>query len=312
MMTRIMDVVVRCVLVALGGFVGSMVGGMLMRALALPQATLPAGAEPTQLLLMSIAGAFLIGLLLFPIARRLPVTLAERAAVLFLALWGIQGALTESEAYFFTSYGGATAQLLHSATTSLALAVLLAALFPPKSVDRRLLSEVQTWLATRPILSWLWRIGLAGVLYLPTYWIFGMLAYSVVHPYYENTTLGTGLRVPPAEVIVPLEIGRGLVFVLVLLPIVALLRTSRWSLVGWLWIVIALLMGWEPLLTATFLPGVVRLVHGAEITADSLAQAIAIALLLGTRAQSLTSAARGTLNRASTEVVQPTAIRPAR
>jgi hypothetical protein len=305
------DVIVRGIVVALGGFAGSIIGGMLMRALALPPTTLPAGAQPTQLLLMSGAGALLVSLLLFPLARRLSVPLAERLAILFIAIWGIQGVLTESEAYFFTSYGGAAAQLVHSAATCLALALLLAILFPPKSSDRRLLSEVRTWLVSRPLLSWLGRVLLAGVLFLPTYWIFGMLAYSITHSYYENTGLGLGLRVPPVGVIVPLEIGRGLLFVLMLLPIVVVLRSSRWSLVGWLWLVLALLTGWEPLLTATFLPGVVRLVHGLEITADSLAQAMTIAVLLGPRVVVPATTARVTRISTSPDIAQVAKPRPA-
>jgi hypothetical protein len=86
-------------------------------------------------------------------------------------------------------------------------------------------------------------------------------------------------------VIVPLEVVRGHLFVLVLAPLIALLPKERRSLVGWLWLVLALLVGWEPLLTATFLPAVVRFVHGTEISADAFVQALVIAVLLGSRAR---------------------------
>jgi hypothetical protein len=273
----------RCLAVALGAFAGLLAGGALIRALGMPLPALPSGADATQILLMKMVGAFAIGLLLFPLARRLTVPTPERALVLFVALWGIQGPIQAGEAALFTTFGGGAGQLLIPATGDVALAALLAALFPPRGADRRLSGELRAWLVARPAVSWLWRIAAAGALYLPAYWAFGMLAYAVTHPYYEDPTLGLGLRVPPAEAIVALELGRGVLFILALLPLVMLLRTSRWVLAGWLWLVLALLAGWEPLVTATFLPPVVRLVHGAEITADALAQALTIAALLGDR-----------------------------
>jgi hypothetical protein len=251
--------------------------------LHLPLPTLPPGADSTQLLVLSVGGAFVISLIVYPLACRLRVPVRERAVALFLPMRGIQGPLAAGEAYFFTTYSGQGSQLVSTAASSLALALLLATLFPPKAEDRRLLSELRAWFGERSAWSWLWRVLTAGALYLPAYWVFGMAAYSIVHPYYENTTLGLGLQVPAAEVIVPLEIVRGIGFVLVLLPLMSLLPNARWSFVGWLWLVIALLSGWEPLLIATFLPGVVRLVHGTEITMDALAQAVAIAEVLGSR-----------------------------
>jgi hypothetical protein len=150
MTRKIAGVLGRCLLAALGAFVGLMLGGALIRVLQLPFPTLPAGAGPTQLLVMQPVGAFFISLLLFPLVRRLQVPMAERATVVFLALWGVQGPLVAAEAFLFTTYGGEGAQLVSTATSAVALAVLLAALFPPRVVDRRLLSELRAWLATRP------------------------------------------------------------------------------------------------------------------------------------------------------------------
>jgi hypothetical protein len=279
-MWKIITVFARCILTAFGGAVGLVIGGSLIRALNVTQPTLPPGTDASQLLLLSLGSAFGISLILAPVASRLRVPVLERAAVLFLPLWAIQGPISAGEGYFFTTYGGQGSQLITTAASSLALSLGLAVLFPPKAVDRRLMSELRAWFATRTAWSWSWRVVAAGALYLPAYWLFGLLAYSIVHPYYENTALGLGLRVPTAEIIVPLEIIRGIAFVVVLLPLTALVDRPRWSLAGWLWLVIALLSGWAPLLTAAFLPAEVRLVHGTEITLDSLAQAVAIAVLL--------------------------------
>jgi hypothetical protein len=161
------------------------------------------------------------------------------------------------------------------------LALLIAWLFPPPSVDHGLGTALRATLARRPALDWLWRIGLAGALHLPSYFVCGSVAYQFVRGYYEDPTSGVGLAVPGAAVLVPLEIGRGLLFVAAVFPLVALLPGPRWRLALWLGLVIATLGGWVPLLAATFLPPAMRLVHGLEITATAAVQGLTIAWLVG-------------------------------
>jgi hypothetical protein len=71
------------------------------------------------------------------------------------------------------------------------------------------------------------------------------------------------------------------VFVLTLLPLVTVLRTSRWRLALWLWLTIALLGSWVPMLQMTTWPATLRVAHGLEITGDALVQGLTIAWLVG-------------------------------
>jgi hypothetical protein len=116
------------------------------------------------------------------------------------------------EAIFFTTIPAAEHlySLVTSAVGHAGLVVLLALFFRPASVEWGLLTALRETLSRRRWTSWAWRFGLAGVLYVPTYFFFGMLIYPLVRPYYEDPALGLRLAVPGFEVILPLEVGRGL------------------------------------------------------------------------------------------------------
>ena len=84
----------------------------------------------------------------------------------------------------------------------------------------------------------------------------------------------------------PLEVFRGLLYVLVLFPLVAVLRGSRWSVAFWIVLTLAVLGSWQPMLQAGWWPLTVRLTHGLEITADSIVHGLIIVWLLRTPAAS--------------------------
>ena len=66
----------------------------------------------------------------------------------------------------------------------------------------------------------LWRIVLSSVIYFT----FGGIVSPIVLPYY--TSLSYGLRMPGFEVLAPLEIFRGFLYVIALLPLLAALRVQ--------------------------------------------------------------------------------------
>jgi len=87
--------------------------------------------------------------------------------------------------------------------------------------------------------------------------------------------------VPGPEVVLPLELARGLLFVLTVFPLIAVLRRSRWTLALWVGMTIAVLGAVTPMLQASWFPLTMRLVHGVEITADAFVHGALIVWLLG-------------------------------
>ena len=134
------------------------------------------------------------------------------------------------EAFFFTTIPHAqlASSLAILAFGQVAVALLLTLLFRPQQTGPGLLARLRETLAQRTGASWAWRFGLAAISYLPIYFAFGMIVAPFVLPYYDNPDLGLNLTVPGIGVILPLEIGRGLVYALTLFPLIAVLRGGFW------------------------------------------------------------------------------------
>jgi hypothetical protein len=153
-------------------------------------------------------------------------------------------------------------------------------LFRPQRTGAGLLARLRETLARRTAVSWAWRFGLASLSYLPIYYLFGMIVAPFVLPFYDNPDLGLNLTVPGIGVILPLEIGRGVLYALTLFPLIAVVPGSYWSRGLWVGLTIAVLGSWVPMIQALHLTPVLRLAHGLEITADAFAQGFALTWLL--------------------------------
>ena len=164
-----------------------------------------------------------------------------------------------------------------------AIAILLTLLFRPQQLGPGLLTRLRETLGQRTGVSWALRFGLAALSYLPIYFAFGMIVAPFVLPYYNNPDLGLHLVVPGFGVILPLEIGRGLLYALTLFPLIAVLRGGVWSKAFWVGLTIAVLGSWVPMLQAPGWPLVLRMAHGLEITADAFVQGFVLTWLLATK-----------------------------
>jgi hypothetical protein len=273
----------RSLVTGLGYTLFTTIGGMVAQALGLPLPEVAGGMDPMQALLGTFLAGLVVGLTLGPLATRLPLPTLQRAVLLFGVIFMLNSLISVMEALFFTTIpvGEHLYSLMASAVGHAGLGVLLALLFRAPSADQGLASALRAFLGRRRWAAWAWRFGLAGLLYLPAYFLFGMLIYPLVRAYYEDPSLGLRLAVPGFEVIFPLEILRGLLIVLTVFPLVAVLRRSRLCTAFWLAVTIAVLGAVTPMLQASFFPLTMRLVHGLEIMADSILHALAIAWLLG-------------------------------
>lgn len=278
-----LEIVWRSLVIGLGYALAITVGGMVAQAISLPVPEMASRVDPVLALVTTCLSGMVIGLTLGPLSGRLALSTAERAVVLFAVIFVLNALINVIEALFFTTIP--TAEQAHGLVTSAighaGLAVLLALLFRPVSVVQGLLMALRETLSQRRWMSWVWRFGLAGLLYVPTYLFFGSLIAPIVLPYYDNRDLGLGLVVPGFELIFTLEVGRGLLYVLTVFPLVAVLRGSRKSLAFWIGLTIAVLGAWTPMLQVNWWPLTLRLVHGLEITADAIVQGLTIAWLMG-------------------------------
>jgi hypothetical protein len=184
------------------------------------------------------------------------------------------------EAYFFTTRFDDLAFLTQSVASALVSSLIsatAAALLLGYGVSGITVS-LREYLSRRTRGSWVVRIALGSVAYFPIYFFFGMLIAPFVLPYYSDSSFG--LRIPSFAVIIPVELFRGFVYTLVLLPLLANVvggRTTKFiALAAMLYIpggLIALLG--NPELPAPIIP-----FHGVEILADSIVYGLVLSRIL--------------------------------
>ena len=225
-----------------------------------------------------ISLAVVLGLLF----TKLPFRRATRVGVAWLALFAVQEFSNLVEGYFFTTYIQ-TVYLFFAATFNSMLVTLIEALlvgflFVPEEADRSFVEEFRAYTRRRPWTSWILRFAASSVVYFPIYFLFGALISPFVLPYYESSVIG--LRIPSFSVMVPLELIRGLLYVLALMPVIALLRVERKYVFAGVASLLYIAGAFAPFLSGPGLPIQLRVFHGVEILADSLVYGAALAYLL--------------------------------
>jgi hypothetical protein len=138
---------------------------------------------------------------------------------------------------------------------------------------------LRTILGQRPLWSWIWRSFLVALLYVPTYLTFGALIYPIVKPYYTNPAYGLNLVTPGLGPFIVLELVRGLLYVLAILPVLVVTRGSRWQTLIYIFVLAGLFNGWQLFFNLTW-PAQLRFAHAAEITGDVLVQSLLYCWLL--------------------------------
>ena len=227
--------------------------------------------------IIGIGMGFVFGLIFTQLYYRRLV----RIGIGWLALFIIQWFTTMIEGYFFTTILG-EALLLAAAMFGLLIsflhALFIGFIFPPNSTDRSLGTEIKSYFAERPWYDSLWRFVLTAVLYLVIYYGIGTLISPIVLPFYLD--MGTGLTVPPVWLILVVEISRGLLYILALLPLLVSLKVETKAV--YLLLAFALyLPSIAMFLPNPIFPVLLRIIHGLfEILIDSLLIAAVIILLL--------------------------------
>ena len=212
-------------------------------------------------------------------SRRLPRFLA-----IFVPLY-ITGTLTDLiEAYFYTTILtpiSLVAALVIEGLPLLLIAGIIAWLIPAKE-EARHAPRFRQAMCARSFFSWTWRIIVAGAPYAAIYLLFAALVTPIEHAYYNDPAFIASLhtRVPSTMTTLILEAVRGILFVLALLPVVAVMRKSRWTTGLYIALIGAVLEAWIPLLGQLSWPVMMRVGNILELTGDACGRALLMALLV--------------------------------
>ena len=116
----------------------------------------------------------------------------------------------------------------------------------------------------------------ADVAFMVAYCVIGSVAWHFVRPYYEDPKFGLRLRVPSGALVISLQLGRGLLAVLALSPLLASSSAHGFDWWARFSLALAVTSGVIPLLSAEGWPTYLRVVHGVEIVVFALVYAFAL------------------------------------
>jgi len=272
------QVLARCLVIGLGYAVVTLVMGVMLR-LSIE------GGVVTTFLLLTLGGT-LLALVLSPAIRHLSLAPFQRLAVLWAILFLVGYLINALEAAFFTTLPLEQLALEgeQALGTSFVVAWLFARLFPAQPPTVPLGRRLRELLGRRSWPGWLVRLILCGLAYVLVYLVVGAIFYQAfTQPYYTDPALAEQLHLKPPPgfgVILPLELGRGVLFALTLLPLIAVARLGRGRLAVWLGLILFVVGALVSLLVNQAWPVPLRAYHGVEIFFQNFTLGLVIGHLL--------------------------------
>ena len=231
---------------------------------------------------LSLTGGVLIGGLLAWMSAKMRLKRFGYFILISLILFVVGRFSNYVEGLFFTTMFAnlsvLTAAVVFALLFSFVEGGLAAVLFLPESYEGSLFTELSTYFSERRWSSWLWRILLASVAYFPIYFFFGMLISPFVMPYYSDPSLG--LKIPSFAVMVPVELFRGFLYVIIMLGVFSTVRAKRWTMAAIVGLVLYVPGGLVPLMSEHTLPPQIVPFHMIEIFADSIVYGVVLTRLL--------------------------------
>jgi hypothetical protein len=264
---------------------GMVLSGVVLPLLGLESPAIPAGTDANIILLWFLLGSLILAFALSFISRGLRGGFLVRLLTMGVMAWAIGAVGMVLEAYFFMTTGAVSSAssalftVLNFLLPSLAVAALVALLFRSEDRGGGFLASLRSFFRARTIPEWSWRMLAAIVAFPAIYITFGELVLPLVGEYYVQGAYE--LALPSWSQIIPLQLARSVLFLLVCLPVLVTWRGSRRSLVLSLGLAISVLVGFMSVITSYWFPWQMRLFHGLEILADSFVYTgVLVALLV--------------------------------
>jgi len=243
---------------------------------------MPGGVPAPTLFLSQIVAGTVLVIGLWPLARGLAAKTPGRAAAVIgfvLLVFGVNGLI---EAKKFTSF-------LDGGIGSAAAFYISLAIFVGGAEGMLFGSTGQpAGLPHRSWSGWTWRSAVAWIGWPVVWTFFGMCIAPIVVPYYRAGI--AGLRIPPMDVVIEMQLIRSALFLAASLPFIALWKGTRRGLWLTLGLAHAFTVGLYGLVGATFLPMALRATHAVEMTCDGFAYAGLLVVLFGAPAPSVADA----------------------
>jgi hypothetical protein len=291
MLKRLFNYLWKLPLCGVAFLIGLVLSGAVLPLLALESPAIPEGTDPNTILLWFLVGSLILAFALSFVSRGLRSGFLARWLTMGVLAWAIGAVAMVLEAYFFMTTGAVSSAssalftVLNFLLPSLAVAALVALLFRPEDRGGGFPASLCSFFRARTIPEWSWRM-LAAIAAFPVIYVaFGKLVLPLIREYYVQGAYE--LALPSWSQLIPLQLGRSVLFLLVCLPVLVAWRGSRRSLVLSLGFATSVLVGFMSVITSYWFPWQMRLFHGLEIVADSFVYAGVLVALLVKRRESV-------------------------
>lgn len=272
-------------------FVGMILGGIVTQILRMPTPAMPVGTDSSTVILYALVTSPILAFALAILARGLSGSFITRALVLAFLTWIAYTVNTQLDAWLYIPDSVSLSfALIDFGVSSLMCGAMVAWLFPSDEKGEGLIAAVKKFSSSKSTGTWVWRLALAAVAFMPIYYFFGLLVYPFTSEYYRQNMYG--LRLVGLELIIPVLFARSVLFLLACLPIIVLWQKSARSLFMRLGLALFILVGFVMLMSAYWMPLSIRVPHSLEILADEFVYAGVLVALLAKDAVSIRQARR--------------------
>lgn len=269
----------KLLLAAAGYEIGVVLGGMLVTLIGLPAPNPPPGADMAAVARYMLYTTPLYALALAVLATQLKGGFLARWLSLAFLTWIAYTVNTQLEAAIVSSYAtGRAFAVVSGAVSALIGSAVIVWLFPARGAVGGAWESARAFFAGRTAGGWAWRLVLAAVGFMPIYFVFGLMVLPFTQTYYQQQMFG--LAMPTFGQLLPTLFTRSVLFLLAALPVFALWQGGRLSLFWRLGLSLFLLVGFNLMLVATWMPLYVRFPHTLEILADEFVYAGLLTVLL--------------------------------
>ncbi len=256
-------------LCGLAFFVGMALSGALLPLLGFTPPDMPAGTDAGTIMVWFLLGSMLLAAFLAPLSHHAQAGGLTRWLILSLFVWVYAAVGMVLESFFFMMTGAVSSLEKGLFTTlNFLLPALLSCggvawLFRPAANS----NQPPSFAAHSPK-DWLWRALAALLAYPLIYFAFGLLVQPLIGDFYAAGQYE--LTIPTWGQMLPLQLARSLLFLLVSLPLIGFWGGARRTLWLSLGFAIFACTGFMAVLTAYWFPWQMRLFHGLELLADGL------------------------------------------
>jgi hypothetical protein len=263
-------------------FIGMAAGGALLPLLGLQAPAMPEGTDANTIAAWFLLGSLILALPLSGLSRRLAAGFVRRWLLLALLAWVCSAVNMVLEAFFFmdtgatSSTGSGLFTMLNLLLPCVTLSAAVALLFRPRTCDKG--RGWRAFWAQHGPAAWAWRLGLVLLAYPVVYIAFGLLVQPFIAGYYAQGAYE--LTTPTWGQLLPLQLARSALFLLACLPVLIAWRGTKRALFWALGTTIFACVAFMSVITAYWFPWPLRLFHGLELLADSLAYAAVLVALL--------------------------------